>query len=130
MSKLVRLYPKNPHRGWYLQTYLHYQLQMKFVGTRGWYKVSDDVAEKLRDVLQIQEDPRSGPAFMIAADKEEAAKLEKSLLADPKEADKKVGTFDEPVSVARPGRATAAAVEAPEKVEEEAPKRRGRKRAG
>ena len=108
MSKLVRLYPHNPRRGWLLQTYLDPQLGgrkggMKFVGKRGWYKVDDDVAEELEDVRQVDTDPRSGPAFLIARDAKHAKKLEEDL-ADPEDEAASVGTADSPVSHSRPGK--------------------------
>lgn len=46
---------------------------IKFLETRGWYKVDDDVAEYLATVVQIETDPESHPAFDIV-DNEAAAK--------------------------------------------------------
>lgn len=103
MSKLVRLYPRNTKRGWYIQTYLDPALGVKFLGTRGWYEVDDEVAEKLKGVRQKHYDPRSGLAFMIANDKAEAREMDASLV-DPDEEEAKVGTADDPVKVkSRPG---------------------------
>ena len=108
MSKLVRLYPHNPRRGWFIQTYLDPGLGdrkggMKFVGKRGWYEVSDEVAEELEDVRQVDTDPRSGPAFMIARDAKHAKVLEEDLV-DPEDEDASVGTADVPVRHGRPGK--------------------------
>lgn len=108
MSKLVRLYPYNPRRGWLKQTYLDPALGerkggMKFVGKRGWYEVSDEVAEELEDVLQREYDLRSGKAFLIAKDAREAKKLDADLV-DPEDEEASIGTADAPVRSSRPGR--------------------------
>lgn len=108
MSKLVRLYPHNPRRGWFMKTYLDPQLGgrkggMKFLGKRGWYEVEDDVAKALEDVLQKDQDPRSGPAFLIAKDAKQAKVLDAELV-DPEEEEASVGTADAPVRHGRPGK--------------------------
>ena len=108
MPKLVRLYPHNPRRGWFVQTYLDPGLGerkggMKFVGKRGWYQVTDDVAAELEDVLQKQGDPRSGPAFLIAKDAKHAKVLDAELV-DPEDEDVSIGTADSPVQSSRPGK--------------------------
>ena len=105
MSKLVRLYPRDPKRGWFIQTYLDPKLGVKFLGTRGWYQVEDEVAEELGNVLQKAYDLRSGKAFMIAKDKAEARELDLSI-AEPEEEEAKVGTAEDPVVMkSRPGKA-------------------------
>ncbi len=108
MSKLVRLYPYNPRRGWLMKTYLDPQLGdrrggMKFLGKRGWYEVSDEVSEELEDVRQQDQDPRSGPAFLIARSPAHAKKLDEDL-RDPEEDEASVGTADTPVRHGRPGK--------------------------
>lgn len=108
MSKLVRLYPHNPRRGHVLRTYLDPQLGgrrggMKFLGSRGWYEVSDEVAEELEEVRQKRYDKRSPKAFMIADDADHAKELEAELVDDEDE-DAQVGTADAPVKAARPGK--------------------------
>ena len=108
MSKLVRLYPHNPRRGWLIRTYLDPALGdrkggMKFVGKRGWYDVSDAVAAELEDVRQVDTDPRSGPAFLIARDAKHAKRLEEDL-RDPEDEEASVGTADAPVKSQRPGK--------------------------
>lgn len=106
MSKLVRLYPYNKRRGWLIRTYLDPALGvrgMKFVGKRGWYEVSDEVAEELADARQKDNDPRSGPAFLIARDAKHANKLEEEL-QDPEDEEVSVGTVEAPVRHGRPGK--------------------------
>jgi hypothetical protein len=106
MSKLIRLYPRDPKRGWYIQTYLDPGLGVKILGTRGWYQVEDDIAAKLKDVKQKAYDPRSGPAFMIANSKEEAREMDAKLV-EPEEEEAKVGTAEDPVKLKpRPGKTT------------------------
>ena len=120
MSKLVRLYPRDPKRGWFIQTYLDPQMGIKFLGTRGWYEVTDEIANQLKDVRQKTYDPRSGKAFMIASSKEEAREMDLKLI-EPEEEEAKVGTADDPVKVkSRPGKVA----------KEVAPKPRRRTRAG
>lgn len=103
MSKLVRLYPHNPARGWLVQTYMHHEFG-KFVGKRGWYEVRDEVAKELAKVRQKDGKRRSGPAFMIADDKDHARELELELLVDPMKEEETVGTADAPVKARRPGK--------------------------
>ena len=103
--KLVRLYPRDPERGWFIQTYVDPQLGLKFVASQGWYQVDDDVAEVLSVVRQKHYDPRSAKAFLIAANADEARKLEVELRPPKKEGDI-IGTADAPVPVlksTRPG---------------------------
>lgn len=104
MSKLVRLYPRNPKKGWFIQIYTDVELNIKFLALRGWYEVEDDVAEKLRQVRQKKYDPRSGPAFLIADDKAHAKELEKTVLRPPEKDDESIGTTDAPIEAKRPAR--------------------------
>jgi hypothetical protein len=101
--KLVRLYPRDPRRGWFIKTYVNVELELKILGDRGWYLVEDNIAEKLAKVRQKKYDPHSKLAFMIANDKEEAAKMD-LMLEDPEEEQKRIGTADYPVQMKkRPG---------------------------
>ncbi len=109
---LVRLYPYNKRRGWLIRTYLDPQLGtrkggMKFLGHRGWYEVSDEIAAELEDVLQVDTDPRSGPAFLVARNSAHAKKLDAELV-DPEEEEASIGTADVPVRQ-RPGKRKAKA---------------------
>ncbi len=103
--KLVRLYPYDKKRGHVLRTYLDPELGLKFVGKRGWYEVSEEVAEAIEDVRQKHSGvgaQRSGPAFMIADNNKAAKKMDKELAEEKGEDEDVVGTADAPVR-ARPG---------------------------
>jgi hypothetical protein len=97
--KLVRLYPRNPDRGWFIQTYVDPQLGLKFVSERGWYQVSDEIAEALKEVRQKRYDLRSGPAFAIAKDKEEARLIERTEINPPEKEEEVVGTAEAPIPI-------------------------------
>jgi hypothetical protein len=103
MSKLVRLYPRDPERGWLIQTYLDPQMGLKFLAARGWYKVSDDQAEELKAVRQKHYDARSQKAFLIADDSDHARELEETVLRDPEAEEENIGTIEAPVETKRPG---------------------------
>ena len=71
MSKLVRLKPFNPKRGFTLRTYT--VSGTRFTQGAGWYRVSDDLAEYLRTVPSNDADPDSPYAFQVCTAEEAAA---------------------------------------------------------
>jgi hypothetical protein len=74
--KLVRLKPHNG-KNHKLQSYTCFGI--KFVGTKGWYKVDDDVAEYVSQVKQVQEGTDaeySAHAFDVVGTIEEAKAIE------------------------------------------------------
>lgn len=121
MAKLVRLYPHAPRVGWVLKTYtlIDGGKSIKFVGERGWYEVDDALAEKLEGILQESNKPKGPRAFMVAEDKDDAARLDaeaKEILSEKKE--ESIGTVDAPVRLHRPGaRASGPAQVTPAKSE-------------
>lgn len=75
-TKLVRLKPYNKKKGHLLQRYTYRGI--RFQGSRGWYRVSGDVAGYLKRVFQVPGDADSPPAFDVCTESEakEIDKLE------------------------------------------------------
>lgn len=97
--KLIRLYPRDPARGCFITTYVDAISGLKFLGTKGWYKVSDETAEILSEVRQKDYDLRSSKAFMIAANESEAEEMEASLQPTKFVNEKSNGTISTPLVV-------------------------------
>jgi len=132
MSKLVRLYPRHVPLGFVLRSYTILDPPLRFMVHRGWYEVDDAVADMLKDIPQQERYPTGPRAFMIAADKAEAKKLDAKAAEVIAKAVKveQVGTADEPVkatTAARPGSRSTVAVP-DEDAKEGAPKARTRKK--
>lgn len=108
MSKLIRLYPRNPQLGFVLRSYTILEPPLRFLESRGWYEVSDEVAAKLKDVPQQDRLPGGARAFLVAADKAEAKELDARVLQMVRKSKKQeqIGTAEEPVAMARPGART------------------------
>lgn len=70
---LVRLKPYEPRRGAVLRRYSYRGIT--FHEARGWYRVTQEVAEYLRGVRQLAGDIHSERAFDVCSD-EEARQLE------------------------------------------------------
>lgn len=68
MSKLVRIHPYNPKRGFKLRSYT--LRGMKFLETHGWYQVADTLADYLETVPSDYGDPDSPPGFDICTQEE------------------------------------------------------------
>ena len=104
--KLVRLKPYAPKKGNFLRRYTAFSV--RFDESRGWYRVTDEVAEYLKGVHQISGDEDSVLAFDVCTEAEgkaidEAEKKkaeERAKAAQPNIAD--ITTVD--VSKARPAR--------------------------
>lgn len=111
---LVRLKPYNPRRGHKLRRFTSIKLKLKMRGDRGWYEIANEaVVAELREICQngstVEVNEALGIesklAFDIAADRDEALRIESSYRATKgREAKKVVGTVDAPVREARPGR--------------------------
>lgn len=104
--KLVKLPPYSKRHRFLLRRVVILNPRMiRFIAERGWYRVEDDVAEAVAELHQIDGDPMSPKAFLIAKDEEEAKQIDARIakLLRPKEEDS-VGTADAPISAERPGR--------------------------
>lgn len=111
-SKLARLCPYEPRLGFVLKSYSILDGQdeagrpmpMKFLHTRGWHRVTSEVAAKLEKVPQQVRYPYGPRAFMIAASKEEARRLDDEMTARLAESREEVavGTPEEPVEMTAP----------------------------
>jgi len=76
-TMLVRLTAYNPRRGQMLRRYVYDGV--KFQVECGWYRVSKEMAEYLKNVRQEHDDPHSPPAFDVCTEqdaKELDAKIE------------------------------------------------------
>jgi len=73
MAKLVRLKPYDPKKGHVIQRYTAFSI--RFEERRGWYKVSDEVANYLSTVHQVPTDEDSPLAFDVCSE-EEAQRIE------------------------------------------------------
>ena len=73
MPKLVRLKPYEPKKGHVLQRYTAFSI--RFEERRGWYKVSDEIANYLGTVHQTPGDEDSPLAFDVCTD-DEAQRME------------------------------------------------------
>jgi len=80
----VRLKPYDPRQRHFLRAYFHGPSGQKFDEKRGWYKVSEAVAQQLTALRQIESDPRSPFAFDVctieqaqAIDEQEAVVVER-----------------------------------------------------
>lgn len=73
MPKLVRLKPYEPKKGHVLQRYTAFSI--RFEERRGWYKVSDEVANYLASVHQTPGDEDSPLAFDVCSE-DEAQRME------------------------------------------------------
>lgn len=78
MSKLVRIYPTNPARGYTVQSYLlsgsPYPM---FRVERGWYEVDNETAKRLAKIRQNDNDDYSRPVFQVC-NREEAIAVEEA----------------------------------------------------
>lgn len=81
---------------------------MRFLESRGWYEVSDEVAAKLEGIPQQDRHPGGARAFLVADDKSEAKELDDrvSQMVRKSKKQEQVGTAEEPVQMARPGART------------------------
>lgn len=73
MPKLVRLKPHEPKKGHVLQRYTAFSI--RFEVRRGWYKVSDEIANYLATVHQTPGDEDSPQAFDVCTE-EDAQRME------------------------------------------------------
>jgi hypothetical protein len=73
MSKLVRLKPYDPKKGHIIQRYTAFSTQ--FEERKGWYRVSDGIADYLATVHQVPNDEDAAFAFDVCTE-EEAKRLE------------------------------------------------------
>jgi hypothetical protein len=99
--KLVRLYPRNPKKGWVIQTYVDPFIGLKFVATKGWYEVSDEIAEKLSIVKQKEYDPESKNAFLIANNDKDAKRIEDTVINPRIDEKSSIGTSNSPIKTDR-----------------------------
>lgn len=72
-SLLVRIKPRDPHRGHVLRRFVYRGI--RFETGKGWYQVSQEVGEYLRSVHQRAHDPHSPLAFDVCT-AAEAKKLD------------------------------------------------------
>lgn len=109
---LVRLYPYNKRLGWVMRTFsiADGRRSVKFSSDRGWYRVDDDTPDgkellkKLAAVKQQDRLPDGPAAFMIAADVDEARRMDDKLdELQNRDRDESVGTVTAPVQLVRPG---------------------------
>ena len=70
-TQLVRLKPHDPRRGYVMRRYTYRGI--KFHVERGWYRVTKDVADYLKDIRQVAGQEHSPPAFDICSDQEAMA---------------------------------------------------------
>ena len=105
-TQLVRLKPHDPRRGFVLRRYTYRGI--KFHVERGWYRVTKDVADYLKDVRQVAGQEHSPPAFDICSDDEA-----KAIDAKEKEgaAEKAAATDSIKVSSARESAGTVTTAE-------------------
>jgi len=68
---LVRLKPYNPHRGFVMRSYTTGAFTIR--EERGWHRVPAAVANELRSVRQVAEDPHSALAFDVCTEAEAQA---------------------------------------------------------
>ena len=73
-TMLVRLKPYNKKKGHILRRYTYRGI--RFQGTRGWYRVTKEVADYLAQVFQLPGDEDSAQAFDVCTESE-AKKLDK-----------------------------------------------------
>lgn len=68
MTKLVKIHPRDPVKGYHIQNYIYgpYHFRVE----KGWYEVDNATARKLEGILNNPADPRSRPVFIIATKKE------------------------------------------------------------
>lgn len=68
----IRLHPFNPQKGFKVKRFGY--RGARFSSEKGWYKVTDEFAEEVKDFTQNLNDPDSKPLFQTASE-EEARKL-------------------------------------------------------
>jgi len=72
MAMFIRIHPFNPQRGFKVRRFVY--RGQRFEEERGWYRVTDEFAEEVRDLRQDAYNPDSKPVFQVA-DADEAKKL-------------------------------------------------------
>lgn len=73
MAKLVRLKPYDPKKGHVIRRYTAFSI--RFEEARGWYRVTDEVANYLATVHQVPGDEDAPLAFDVCTE-EEAKRIE------------------------------------------------------
>jgi len=68
----IRIHPHNPQKGFKVKRFGY--RGMRFSVEKGWYQVTDEFAEEVKDFTQNLNDPDSKPLFQVASE-EEARKL-------------------------------------------------------
>jgi len=72
--KVVRIYPPNPSRGHFAETYiLSGSGYPKFEAKRGWYQVDDKTAERMERLRNNPADSGSRPVFQVCSPAEAKA---------------------------------------------------------
>lgn len=128
---LVRLYPYAPRQGFVLKRYTLVNEGLRFLGERGWYEVTEEIAEVLRDIPQQSRHPHGPKAFAIARDSADAKRLDAKIdeiLRQAKGEDDRVGTADAPVPATPMKKATRPGTRQASAGDEEPAKPRTRKR--
>ncbi len=64
----IRLHPFNPQKGFKVKRFGY--RGMRFQSEKGWYQVTDEFAEEIKDFTQTLTDPDSKPLFQIASEVE------------------------------------------------------------
>ncbi len=67
-TMLVRIKATDPRRGYVLRRFTYKGI--RFQAGNGWYQVSEEVADYLKDVRQRANDPNSPLAFDVCSEKE------------------------------------------------------------
>ena len=97
-SLLVRIRPRDPHRGHVLRRFVYQGI--RFEEGKGWYRVSPEVGEYLRDTRQRAYDSRSPLAFDVCTEAEakalDAQETEASKPARPADKAREVSAREGP----------------------------------
>ena len=91
-TKLVRLKPHNPGRGFPLKRFAYFGIV--FDAEKGWYRVSEEIAQYLSTVHQVPNDSYSQKAFDIC-DVEEAKAIDSKEKAESENRRKAAYTIEE-----------------------------------
>jgi len=74
MQMVARIVPKDPRRGFKCERYVY--RGFRFEASRGWYQVSNELAEELRKCVQDPNAPVFVPIFQVASEAD-AGKIER-----------------------------------------------------
>lgn len=95
---LVRIKPLDPRRGHRLKTFVHGPTGKRFDERKGWYRVSAEIAEALRDVRVDECDDRSNFAFDVVSAEDakriDAAERKEAIKRADAETPNDLGTRD------------------------------------